>query len=280
METINRGMIAAFESHLRDRDLAFGTIENYVRHVRAFADFAGGRECSREMAAMWKDALQARGYTAATVNGMLVALCSFFRFAGWKDCAGTKLLRIQRRAFRDAERELTREEYDRLLAAAAAQGKPRLALAMETICGTGIRVSELRYVTVEAARRGEAEIRMKGKIRRILLPGRLGRKLLKYARKCKITSGPIFVTGSGKCISRRQIWAEMKALCKASGVAPSKVFPHNLRHLFARIFYKASRDIAHLADVLGHSSIDTTRIYLISTGDEHRRQLESLDLVT
>ena len=163
---------------------------------------------------------------------------------------------------------------------ARALGQERLALLMETVCATGIRVSEVRYITVEAARFGRAEIALKGKIRTILLPGKLCRKLLKYARKNKIASGEIFLTGGGRSLSRKQIWAEMKSLGKRAGIEPSKVFPHNLRHLFARMFYKVCRDVAKLADVLGHSSIETTRIYLISTGAEHARTLERLGLVT
>ena len=172
--------------------------------------------------------------------------------------------------------ELTREEYEKLLAAAP----ERTGLIMETVCATGIRVSELRYITVEAARSGSAEIRLKGKIRTILLPGKLCRKLLKYAKKQKTASGEIFLTGNGKPLTRGQIWAEMKAVCKKAGVDPRKVFPHNLRHLFARTFYRVTRDIAKLADVLGHSSIETTRIYLISTGEEHARVLDRLGLVS
>ena len=277
MGTITKEQIDAFVAQLREAELAAGTIENYTRHVRAFAAFADNRELSRELVAGWKEHLQSSGYKTETVNGILISLNSFFKFTGRGDCM-VKLLRVQRKSFRDESRELTRDEYNRLLAAAAS--KPRLALLMETICATGIRVSELRYITVEAARQGAAEISLKGKVRRILIPGKLGRKLLKYAGKNKIASGAIFVTGSGKCISRRQVWGEMKALCAAAGVEKSKVFPHNLRHLFARMFYQKSRDVVHLADVLGHRSINTTRIYLISTGAEHRRQMEALGLVT
>ena len=191
-----------------------------------------------------------------------------------------KYLKIQRKLFRGTERELTKAEYIRLLETANSGGKVRLALLIETICATGIRVSEVKYITAETIQAGRAEIALKGKIRTILLPGKLCRKLQKYAKKQKITSGEIFLTRSGKGISRRQIWAEMKALCKKASVAPSKVFPHNLRHLFARTFYRACRDVAKLADVLGHSSIETTRIYLVSTGIEHARQLERLGLIS
>ena len=210
---------------------------------------------------------------------MLSAVNALLRFLGREDCR-IKFLRVQRRAFREQSRELTQAEYRRLLAAAAEQRQDRLGLLMETICATGIRVSEVQYITVEAARNGRAEIYLKGKIRTILLPAKLCRKLMKYARKHNTASGEIFLTRSGKPISRRQIWREMKTLCKKAGVESSKVFPHNLRHLFATAFYRACRDIVKLADILGHSSIDTTRIYLMTTGAEHARQLEKLGLVT
>ena len=230
------------------------------------------------MAAGWKAYLVTAGYAPATINAMLGSLNRFFAFMDWQDCQ-VKTLRLQRRLFRDDSRELTRAEYDRLLTTAHAQGRERLALLMEAICATGIRVSEVRYLTVEAVQKGRAEIALKGKVRTILIPGKLRKKLLKFARKNKTASGELFLTRNGKPMSRKQIWAEMKALCKAAGVAPSKVFPHNLRHLFARTFYKVCRDVAKLADVLGHSSMETTRIYLISTGTEHVKQLERLGLV-
>ena len=203
----------------------------------------------------------------------------FLKFLDRKECC-VKYLRIQRRLFRGTDRELTRADYIRLLETANDMGKTRLALLMETICATGVRVSEVRYITVEAVREGRAEISLKGKVRTILIPGKLCRKLQKYAKKQKIVSGEIFLTRNGKGLSRRQIWAEMKGLCVRADVAFSKVFPHNLRHLFAQAFYRVCRDVVKLADVLGHSSIETTRIYLISTGEEHARQLERLGLVS
>ena len=219
------------------------------------------------------------GCQPATINGKLAALNKFFAFLGWIDCQ-VKYLKVQRRMFRSSGRELSRKDYTCLVETARALGRERLALLIETICATGIRVSEVRYITVEAAQKGQTEIALKGKLRTILLPGKLCRKLIKYARKRKIAAGEIFLTRSGKGLSRRQIWAEMKALCAKAGVERSKVFPHNLRHLFARSFYRACRDVVKLADVLGHSNIETTRIYLISTGAEHARQLERLGLVT
>ena len=191
-----------------------------------------------------------------------------------------RFVRIQRSIFREKSRELTREEFGRLVETADRQGNVRLALLLETICASGIRVSEVKYITVEAAREGKANISLKGKNRTILLPGKLCRKLLKYAKKQKIASGEIFLTGSGKSLSRGQIWAEMKRLCKAAGVEATKVFPHNLRHLFATTFYRIYKDVVRLADILGHSSVDTTRIYLISTGEEHQKMLEQMRLVS
>lgn len=275
---MTQGQIAAFYAYLREEERAPGTIEKYLRDVGAFSAWLEGREVTKELAAGWKEHLLRTGRAPVTVNSMLAAINSFFRFAGWEDCR-VRFLKIQRRMFRENSRELTKEEYDRLVAAAHGLGRERLALLMEAICGTGVRVSEVRYLTVEAARRGRAEITLKGKIRVILLPARLCRKLLQYARKNKIASGEIFLTGSGKSLSRRQIWAEMKRLCGHAGVEASKVFPHNLRHLFATAFYKVCKDVVKLADVLGHSSIETTRIYLLSTGAEHVRQLDRLGLV-
>ena len=271
--------IEAFERHLREEEREAGTIEKYLRDVRGFAGWLDGRRASKAMAVAWKEGLVAAGYAAATINSMLVAVNQFFRFQHWDELR-IKTMRIQRRIFRSRERELSREEYTRLLETARALGRERLALLIETICATGIRVSELKYITAESVRNGRTEISLKGKIRTILIPGKLCRKLLKYARKRKIASGEIFLTRSGKSLSRRQIWSEMKALCARAGVERSKVFTHNLRQLFARTFYRACRDVVKLADVLGHSSIETTRIYLISTGAEHARQLERLGLVS
>lgn len=274
---ITEETLAAFARQLGEEERSPATLEKYLREVRQFAAFLGGREVTRDLAAAWREELSAR-QSPATVNGKLTALDRLLAFLGWEDCR-VKHLRVQRQLFRDSARELSREEYARLVETARRLGRGRLSLLMETICATGIRVSEVRYITVEAARSGQADIALKGKVRTILLPGKLCRKLLKYARQQKTASGEIFLTKSGKPLSRRQIWAEMKRLCLRAGVAPTKVFPHNLRHLFARTFYQATRDVAKLADVLGHSSIETTRIYLISTGAQHRRDLDRLRLV-
>lgn len=271
--------IADYSRWLYAEEHASSTVEKYLRDVRRFAAWLGEQPVTKEALTDWKAYLQAQQCAPSTVNGALAALNSLFRFLGWEDCRA-KFLKLQRRMFRDSSRDLTRGDYNRLITAAQGRGLDRLALLMETICATGIRVSEVRYITVEAARQGRTEIALKGKIRTILLPNKLCRKLLKFAKKQKTVSGEIFLTKNGKPVSRCQIWAEMKALCKYAGVEPSKVFPHNLRHLFAASFYQAYRDIVKLADVLGHSSIETTRIYLLTSGTEHQRQLDRLGLVS
>ena len=277
--TITEELIDSFCTHLCTEERSTATVYKYVREVAAFALWLNNEELSKEAATAWKHELVQHGYHPATVNTALAALNGLFRFLGRDDCR-VRFLKIQRRAFRDESKELTQGEYNALVEAARARGKTRLALLIETIGGTGVRVSEVAYITVEAAQRGRAEIALKGKIRTILLPAKLCRKLLKYAKAQHIDHGAIFRTATGKPLSRRQIWGEMKAICRAAGVEPSKVFPHNLRHLFAVAFYKVSRDIVKLADVLGHSSIETTRIYLMTTEKEHQRQLDRLRLVS
>ena len=268
-----------FQQHLKSEELEESTIEKYLQELRLFAAWLADRFVTVEMVADWKNHLRTEGYKPETINSKLSALNKFFSFMQWPECRA-KYLKIQRKLFRGSERELTKAEYLRLLETADTLGKRRLALVIETICATGIRVSEVKYITAEAVRAGYADVALKGKVRTILLPGKLRRKLEKYACKERIASGELFITRSGRGLTRRQIWAEMKAICHAAGVESSKVFPHNLRHLFARTFYRASRDVAKLADVLGHSSIETTRIYLISTGAEHTRQLERLGLIS
>lgn len=269
--------LSDFARQLQEDERSPATIENYLRHIRAFAAWAGGQAVTKDLATQWKEHLISQ-YRPGTVNTMLVSLNRFFAFLGWYDCQ-VKTLRIQRRLFREESKELTRAEYERLVSAAQASGRERLVLLLETICSTGIRVSEVKYITVEALKLGKAEISLKGKIRTILLPNKLCRKLLKYAKKQRTASGEVFLTRNCTSLSRKQIWAEMKSVCEKARVAASKVFPHNLRHLFARVFYKACRDVAKLADVLGHSSMETTRIYLISTGVEHAHTLERVRLL-
>ena len=267
-----------FEDYLRHDEREESTIEAYLRSLTRFAEWADGRAVTKELAMEWKAALAESGYRPISVNAMLAAVNKFFACMGREDCK-VKYLKLQRQMFRKSEKDLSKEEYQRLVQAAHEKGDLRMELILETICATGIRVGELKYITVEAVRAGVAEIALKGKIRTILLPHRLCRKLQKYAKQQKIASGKLFLTQDGLPVSRQSIWTRMKALCEAAGVERSKVFPHNLRSLFARSFYGSCHDVVRLADVLGHSSIETTRIYLISTGAEHARTLDRLCLV-
>ena len=270
--------IQAYVRHLQLEEKSQATVEKYHRDIQAFSQWLDGREINKELTSQWKTYLVECGYAPTSINAMLSALNGLLLFLGLGKCK-VKFLRIQRRLFRDADRELTKDDYQRLLSAARRLGKKRLGLLAQTIGSTGIRVSELRYITVEAARQGRAEIALKGKIRLILLPGKLCRKLLKFAHQQKNASGAIFRTKSGKELGRRQVWAELKGLCRHAGVASQKVFPHNLRHLFATVFYQTCRDIVKLADLLGHSSIETTRIYLVTSGVEHQRVMEQMGLL-
>lgn len=276
---LTKEKIDAFASMLYQAEKSKATIEKYLRSIRMFSQYLAGNPVNKSAAITWKEQLQQQNnYAPSTVNAALAALNNLFSFLGWTDCR-THYLKIQRRLFRDAGQELCREDYERLVSAAYNTGHKKIALIMETICATGIRVSELRYVTVEAARAGQATVFLKGKIRTIILPSKLCRKLLDYAKIQKNTSGEIFLSRGKKSMGRCRIWAEMKHLCPAAGIEPSKVFPHNLRHLFAASYYQAYKDIVKLADILGHSGIETTRIYLLTTGQEHRRQMEKLRLV-
>lgn len=274
--TLTGGSLSQFAQHLSREEKSAATVEKYLRDVRAFFRYAGERAVDKELVVGYKRQLVERGYAVRSINSMLASINSLLTFLGWQDCKA-KNLRQQRQSYCPQEKELSREEYLRLLE--AARGKPRLSLLLKTICGTGIRVSELRFFTVEAVHRGEVVIHCKSKTRTILIPTRLKGLLLDYARSHGVRGGPIFLTRSGRPLDRSNIWAQMKRLCAAARVAPSKVFPHNLRKLFARTFYTLEKDIAKLADILGHSSIDTTRIYIMTTGSEHLRKLERLGLV-
>lgn len=278
-EIITETELENYAVWLQENEKAKPTIEKYLKDIRSFACWLGGSPVTKEQTALWKQHLLDRHYAPVTINSKLAALNSFLSFTGRGDCR-VKFLKIQRRMFRDQSRELTRAEYDRLISTAGELGRHRLALLMETMGSTGIRVSEIRFITVKAAKKGRTDVSLKGKIRTILIPSKLCKKLLKYAKNNGIKSGEIFVTAGGKSLSRRQIWAEMKKLCKSAGVEQTKVFPHNLRHLFAEAFYRAYKDISGLADVLGHSSIETTRIYLVTTGTEYRKKLSRLGLLS
>ena len=268
--------IAVFREHLILEERSTATVEKYIRDVRAFAEYVNS-EVTKETVVVYKKHLQEH-YAVRSVNSMLASINSLFAFLGWHDLK-VKALKLQQQVYCPEEKELTKAEYARLCRAAVHKHNERLNLILQTICGTGIRVSELQFVTVEAVKCGEAVVSCKTKTRSVFIVKELKRKLLRYAAEQGIKSGMIFITRNGKPISRTNIWREMKALCIDANVNPQKVFPHNLRHLFARVFYGIEKDIAKLADILGHSSINTTRIYIISTGTEHRRRMENMRLI-
>ena len=274
---ISRERIEAFCAHLVAEEKAENTVEKYLRDVKAFARYLAGNAATKETVLSYKSELLS-AYAPVSINSMLVSLNRFFDFCGWQDLK-VKTLKVQRQAYCPEEKELTRREYERLVETARRCGNERLALVLQTLCGTGIRVSELRFITVEAAQAGEATVSLKGKTREVLIVRKLQRLLLAYAKKHGIESGAIFLTRNRRPINRSNVWREMKALCKSAWVNPKKVFPHNLRHLFARVFYGIKKDLAKLADILGHTSVETTRIYLVSTGAEHRRYLENMRLI-
>ena len=270
-------MIAEFELELRNDEKSELTVEKYLRDVWRFITFSSGKPIDKSLVLAYKAELE-KEYAVASANSMIASVNAFFRFTGWIDLC-VKQFKVQRKTFCNEEKELTKAEYVRLCKTAEEQKNERLNLILQTLCGTGIRVSELQFITVEAAERGEAVVSCKNKTRTVFIVRELQKKLLSYCKRRGITSGQIFVTKTGKPMSRTNIWREMKHLCKDAGVNPNKVFPHNLRHLFARVFYGIEKDIAKLADILGHSSINTTRIYIITTGTEHRRKMENMRLI-
>ena len=274
---ITAKIIAEFEEHLILEERSMTTVEKYIRDIKAFAVYTQGGAVTKETVIAYKKHIQ-ETYAVRSVNSMLASINSLFSFLGWHDLR-VKSLKLQQQVFCPEEKELTKAEYTRLCRAAERKHNERLNLILQTICGTGIRVSELQYITVEAIKHGEAVVNCKAKTRSVFIVKELKQKLLRYAAEQGIKSGMIFVTRTGKPISRTNIWREMKALCAEANVNPQKVFPHNLRHLFARVFYGIEKDIAKLADILGHSSINTTRIYIISTGTEHRRRMENMRLI-
>lgn len=274
---ITARIIAEFKEHLILEERSVATIQKYIRDVTAFMAYAQNSAIAKEIVIAYKKYLQ-ENYAVRSVNSMLASINSFFSFFGWNDLK-VKSLKLQQQVFCPEEKELTKAEYTRLCRTAERKHNERLNLILQTICGTGIRVSELQYITVEAVKHGEAVVNCKSKTRSVFIVKELRQKLLRYAAEQGIKSGMIFVTRTGKPISRTNIWREMKALCVEANVNPQKVFPHNLRHLFARVFYGIEKDIAKLADILGHSSINTTRIYIISTGTEHRQRMENMRLI-
>lgn len=270
--------IAAFAVYLESEEKSKNTCVKYIRDVRAFASYTNITRVTKETVIAYKNKLLSENYAARSINSMLASLNSLFTFLGWADCK-VKSIKLQRQIYCSEEKEMTKAEYMRLVKTAKQKGNERLSLLIQTICGTGIRVSELQFITMEALKCGEAVVSLKGKTRSVFIVRDLQTKLLRYAAEQKISSGSIFTTRNGKPMNRTNIWREMKSLCEQAGVNPKKVFPHNLRHLFARTFYGIEKDIAKLADILGHSSINTTRIYIITTGNEHRRRMENMRLI-
>ena len=275
--TITNSAIMAFEKHLKDDEKSENTVAKYLHDLYYFLNFTQGKPIEKAMMLEYK-ALLGEQYALTSANSMIAAVNAFLRFMGWMDCC-IKQFKVQKKAFCSEEKELTKAEYIRLVNTAKEEGNERLNLLLQTICGTGIRVSELQFITVEAVRKGEAVVSCKNKTRTVFIVRELQKKLLNYIKAKGITTGCIFITKTGKPMSRCNIWREMKALCDQSGVSPDKVFPHNLRHLFARTFYGIEKDIAKLADILGHSNINTTRIYIITTGTEHKRKMENMRLI-
>ena len=267
----------SFEKSLIENEKAQATREKYMRDLRHFAAYAANRPLDKLLILEYKAALE-QSYAIRSANSMLAALNAFLRFMEWHGLC-VKQFRVQKDAYCSEEKELTKDEYAALVRTAEEKKNERLSLVVQTICGTGIRVSELQSITVEAVRKGEAIVSCKGKTRKIFIVSALRKKLLRYAAEKKISAGILFVTKSGKPLDRSNIWREMKELCAQAGVLPQKVFPHNLRHLFARTFYGIEKDIAKLADILGHSNINTTRIYIITTGAEHQRRMENMRLI-
>ena len=275
---IETEIFEAYENYLRDNEKSKATREKYVRDVKHFAEFAGDRDIDKTVLLDYKAELE-KDYAMTSANSMIAAVNSFLRYAGWHDLC-IKQFKIQKTAYSPEEKELSAAEFHSLIKTAEKNNKERLSLVIQTICGTGIRVSELQYLTVEAVRKGEATVSCKGKTRKIFMVSKLQKKLLDYVKRNHIKSGMLFTTKSGKPLDRSNIWREMKKLCELAGISAEKVFPHNLRHLFARTYYSLQKDVVRLADILGHSSVNTTRIYTLESGDVHRRQIQKLGLVS
>lgn len=277
MRKITEKTIADFESYLIFEEKSEATIDKYIRDIKAFCAFIKGREFDKKDVLEYKSRIVEK-YAPASVNSMLSSLNALFAFLEWHEMK-VKTLKVQKQVFSSNEKELTKGEYERLLGAARSKGNERLYMLMQTICSSGIRVSEVRFITVEAINREYAEVACKGKRRRVFLPRELCIMLKKYCRERDVKSGAVFVTKNGQPLDRSNIWSDMKKLCESAGVSEKKVFPHNLRHLFARTYYSLQKDIVRLADILGHSSVNTTRIYTAESGEIHRRQIQKLGLV-
>lgn len=276
---ITKEILEQYQAYLIEEEKSTATINKYMCDLKKLQNFAGGRELSKFLVIAYKESLRKEGrYKTSSINSFLVAANRLFEFQGWYDLR-IKTFKIQKEIFVPEDRELSKEEYKILVRVAKEEGKERMALILQTICATGIRVSELSSITAATVRNGVATIYNKGKERQVLFPRHLQMKLLQYMKKTRLEQGIVFQTSNGKAVDRTNIWREMKGLCERAGINPKKGFPHNLRHLFARMFYRVGRDIAKLADILGHSSIETTRIYLKESYSTYREQLECMELL-
>ena len=277
MKIITNELIQKFKTYLINEEKSSATLEKYIRDIVAFMQWLNDRVVEKVVVMEYKQNL-IENYAPASANSMLSSINSFFGYMEWYDCK-VKTFKIQKQIFANKDKELTKAEYDRLLTAAKKKQNRKLYMLMQTICSTGIRVSELRYISTDAVRKGEAVINCKGKMRVVILPKQLCKMLSSYIKEQKISSGSVFITKSGKPLDRSNIWKLMKDLCDSAGVSKDKVFPHNLRHLFARTYYSLEKDVVRLADILGHSSVNTTRIYTMETGEQHRIQIQRLGLL-
>ena len=277
MRKLTSDLIWKFKNYLVEEEKSNATLEKYIRDIETFYVWVGDKELNKLCVLSYKEHLT-ENYAVASVNSMISSINSFFAYLEWYELR-VKTIKVQKQIFASNEKELTKSEYERLLSAAKAKSNQRLYLLMQTICSTGIRVSELRFVTVEAINRGRAEINCKGKRRCAFLPTELCKILKNYVKTQKIKNGAVFVSKNGNPLDRSNIWSDMKKLCKEAGVSENKVFPHNLRHLFARTYYTLQKDVVRLADILGHSSVNTTRIYTMETGEIHRKQIQRLGLL-
>lgn len=277
MRKITNELIQKFKYYLINEEKSASTIEKYIRDIRVFMEWCKGTELNKSVVLEYKQDIVEK-YAPASVNSILSSLNNFFAYNEWYDLK-LKALKIQRQIFASRDKELTKAEYERLLVAAKQKKNQRLYYLMQTICATGIRVSELKAITVSAIKCGQAAINCKGKMRIVFLPKQLCKMLKKYIKENNIKSGSVFVTKNGKPLDRSNIWSDMKKLCESARVAKNKVFPHNLRHLFARTYYSIQKDVVRLADILGHSNVNTTRVYTMETGEIHKRQIQKLGLL-
>ncbi len=277
MKKITSALVKEFKAHLIEEEKSSSTLSKYLHDITTFKNWIKKRELNKRTVLEYKNYIIEK-YAPSSVNCILSSLNSFFTFNEWYDLK-VKALKIQRQIFTSKEKELSKEEYNKLLHTAKLKGNKRLYMLMQTICSTGIRVSELKYITIETLKSKKADINLKGKVRTVIIPDDLCKMLLKYTKENGITKGCVFVSKNGKPLDRSNIWSDMKKLCESAGVSKEKVFPHNLRHLFARTYYSIQKDIVRLADILGHSSINTTRIYTIETGEIHRKQIQKLGLL-